>query len=247
MKTLPYLLAVTIGCFLVPSISVAQDGAEARVKELISEHQKKIAEFGKKIQAAAPKDRQKVYREEYPNPKEAVAELKKIAKEHPDSQAALDAIAFVVQNSRGRGVGPEIMDILKKHHLDNDGLVDVVVSMMRIPTPAAKEFLKLASTESKSKNVRGMAIYGLASGMERDKSKADEYKAHLQTLVKDYPDLEYRGRNIAKRAEGKLFAAEHLAIGKVAPEIVGADVDGKEMKLSDYRGKVVVLDFWGDW
>jgi cytochrome oxidase Cu insertion factor (SCO1/SenC/PrrC family) len=39
----------------------------------------------------------------------------------------------------------------------------------------------------------------------------------------------------------------HLAIGKVAPEIEGKDVDGKKFKLSEYRGKVVVLDFWGDW
>ena len=38
-----------------------------------------------------------------------------------------------------------------------------------------------------------------------------------------------------------------LAIGKVAPEISGVDVDGRKFKLSDYRGKVVVLDFWGDW
>lgn len=32
-----------------------------------------------------------------------------------------------------------------------------------------------------------------------------------------------------------------------APEITGEDVDGTEFKLSDYRGKVVVLDFWGFW
>src|SRR5262249_10220364 len=31
-----------------------------------------------------------------------------------------------------------------------------------------------------------------------------------------------------------------------APEIVGTDVDGKSLKLSDFRGKVVLLDFWGD-
>jgi hypothetical protein len=36
-------------------------------------------------------------------------------------------------------------------------------------------------------------------------------------------------------------------IGQVAPEIQGTDADGKEFKLSDYRGKVVVLDFWGGW
>lgn len=37
------------------------------------------------------------------------------------------------------------------------------------------------------------------------------------------------------------------SIGQMAPEISGEDVDGKEFKLSDYRGKVVVLDFWGFW
>lgn len=36
-------------------------------------------------------------------------------------------------------------------------------------------------------------------------------------------------------------------IGRLAPEIVGQDVDGQPMKLSDYRGKVVMLDFWGHW
>ena len=36
-------------------------------------------------------------------------------------------------------------------------------------------------------------------------------------------------------------------MGKEAPEIKGGDLDGKEFKLSDYRGKVVLLDFWGNW
>lgn len=36
-------------------------------------------------------------------------------------------------------------------------------------------------------------------------------------------------------------------IGQKAPEIKGKDTEGKAFKLSDYRGKVVVLDFWGDW
>jgi hypothetical protein len=33
----------------------------------------------------------------------------------------------------------------------------------------------------------------------------------------------------------------------VAPDILGLDVDGNDMKLSDFRGKVTVIDFWGFW
>ena len=35
--------------------------------------------------------------------------------------------------------------------------------------------------------------------------------------------------------------------GQMAPEIDGVDLDNVPFKLSDYRGKVVMLDFWGDW
>ena len=36
-------------------------------------------------------------------------------------------------------------------------------------------------------------------------------------------------------------------VGQLAPEINGEDLDGVPFKLSDYRGKVVMLDFYGDW
>jgi len=36
-------------------------------------------------------------------------------------------------------------------------------------------------------------------------------------------------------------------IGNTAPEITGNDLEGKPMKLSEFRGKVVMLDFWGFW
>ena len=59
---------------------------------------------------------------------------------------------------------------------------------------------------------------------------------------------DYRGNSTyGEAAKLALFELQNLSIGKVAPEIVGEDVDGVPMKLSDYRGKVVVLDFWGDW
>ena len=71
-----------------------------------------------------------------------------------------------------------------------------------------------------------------------------------QTLISDYPDLiasERSKKTYKEIAEAALFEINYLAIGKMAPDIEGMDFDGTQFKLSDYRGKVVVLDFWGDW
>jgi len=38
-----------------------------------------------------------------------------------------------------------------------------------------------------------------------------------------------------------------FAPGSVAPDFTAQDQDGKTFKLSEYRGKVVVVDFWGFW
>jgi thiol-disulfide isomerase/thioredoxin len=38
-----------------------------------------------------------------------------------------------------------------------------------------------------------------------------------------------------------------LSVGKEAPDVVGQDLDGKGVRLSALRGKVVVLDFWATW
>jgi cytochrome oxidase Cu insertion factor (SCO1/SenC/PrrC family) len=36
-------------------------------------------------------------------------------------------------------------------------------------------------------------------------------------------------------------------VGKPAPPTQGTDAAGAAFQLSDYRGQVVLLDFWGNW
>jgi hypothetical protein len=44
-----------------------------------------------------------------------------------------------------------------------------------------------------------------------------------------------------------VVADSPLKEGEVIPDIEGVDTDGTRFKISDYRGKVVMIDFWGNW
>ena len=66
-------------------------------------------------------------------------------------------------------------------------------------------------------------------------------------ITKSYADVNIEDGTMGQTAKKELFAIRHLSVGRKALEITGEDIDGKQFKLSDYRGKVVLLDFWGDW
>ncbi len=84
----------------------------------------------------------------------------------------------------------------------------------------------------------------------RDADKLiEEAESHYERVVAEYSDVEnndlYPGQpaTLGKAARIRLNEIRNLVVGKTAPEIEGTDIDGRTFKLSDYRGKVVVLDF----
>src|SRR5262245_13263006 len=76
-------------------------------------------------------------------------------------------------------------------------------------------------------------------------SVAKEIESLFERAVEKYGDekIPYAG-TVAEKARAELFEFRNLLVGKAAPEIEGEDQDGKRFKLSDYHGKVVLLDFW---
>ena len=108
------------------------------------------------------------------------------------------------------------------------------VDMCKDETQLAKEFAALFGKEY------------LADLKQQDREKVmQEVEATFEQAAQKYGDVMLPdGDSVAERAKTELFTIRNLSVGKMAPDIEGEDQDGKRFKLSDYRGKVVLLDFW---
>lgn len=80
----------------------------------------------------------------------------------------------------------------------------------------------------------------------------DVHKQVSAKMTTTYPELpltkEYAG--ILTQLEQQMMsqnAASKIKVGEPAPEISLPDPNGKVRKLSDYKGKVVLIDFWASW
>ncbi|PSL45640.1 peroxiredoxin [Chitinophaga niastensis] len=66
------------------------------------------------------------------------------------------------------------------------------------------------------------------------------------------PLFQILSEEVRNSPDGKTFAAaiekeRSLCVGATAPDFVQLDVDGKPVKVSDFKGKYVLLDFWASW
>ena len=81
----------------------------------------------------------------------------------------------------------------------------------------------------------------------RDRDKlAKRIESLFERVENEFSDVKFRGGTVGEVAKQELYAIRNLSVGKVAPDIVGKDQDGTPLKLSDYRGQVVLLYFWSE-
>jgi hypothetical protein len=91
---------------------------------------------------------------------------------------------------------------------------------------------------------------GVEALIKADPDKlSKEAESFYERVIKEFADVtDRRGNKLGEEAKQELDKLRHaILIGKPAPEIEGEDIDGVKFKLSNYRGKVVLLDFWGNW
>lgn len=100
--------------------------------------------------------------------------------------------------------------------------------------------------ESPHGNVRGWVALVDNTGMiENAELSSDSYATAKRALLAAMKQADDKA--LRNEIEAVIELREKFGVGATAPDIVGTDLDGVEFKLSDYKGKIVFLDFWGDW
>src|SRR5438105_1625789 len=121
----------------------------------------------------------------------------------------------------------------------------------------SETLLRTLLEKDSRREVQGLTSLTLAQELKRrlemtptiGEATASQVRKEIEKLLRrasdQFGDVKLAvGGTVRDKAQLELDDILHLAVGKVAPEIEGQDQDGNKFKLSDYRGKVVLLDFW---
>jgi RNA polymerase sigma factor (sigma-70 family) len=184
-----------------------------------------------------------------PSPDNLLALVEKDLK----SPFALEAATSIILNAPD---GPEVeraAEIILREHTSSSNLFYLCQGLLHVRHRCAKTLLQSVLEKNPHAKVQAHACFALATHLKHqsndsgDEQAAKDAERLFERVIDDFGDLESDGTSLAGRAGPELSELRRLGIGKVAPETDGEDLDGGEMKLSDYRGKVVVLTFWGTW
>jgi hypothetical protein len=175
--------------------------------------------------------------------KMAQEKLVEIAESKPDDPAMIMPLASVMSaRSVSEDIAKRASAVLIENFADKDEFAQVCFRLSN------QDLLREVIEKTSNRSVKGHAMLALGRTLVgRPVTANDEGEKLLEKVVDQFGDVESFRGTLGEMAAGPLFELRNLQIGMVAPNIEGEDVDGESFQLEDYRGKVVVLDFWGDW
>lgn len=235
-----------------------------RLKALQEEQRQPAAEYRKALASAKTDEEKQAARTEYSQKlaaarTKATAEAQKLVQEDPKDDVGLEALKILMSGGDLRA-REKARALVLEHHLANPNVESIVQSLARQGRGYDVKLLNTLIEKNPAKPVKAMAAYMLAQSVKAEaegpKVKDSEIEAKqaeaikaLEKLAEEYGDVQVSGLRgkIGDVARTAIEEIKKSPIGKVTPEIEAEDVDGVNFKLSDYRGKVVLLDFWGHW
>lgn len=183
-------------------------------------------------------------------------------KENPHHDKAAELLTCVCRLSQASDSDPQAMptfveaaDLIASQHATSPNIwnfCEILGSGPRWAGPFERH-LRTVLQANRDRAVRCAAAIALPSVVQLSPGGRQVEAAQLYQQFLDEFDgkHEYHYQSIEKDnrfvASLELTRLKTCPIGGPAPEIEGVDLEGKPMKLSDYRGKVVLLSFWATW
>lgn len=262
-------LSLSLGVFLVyaQDKKPAEPPAGDRAAKLAAAQKKFDATFKEleeRFQKAQEGDKRGVVAEMREETLLMAGKVLKIAEENPKDDTAFEAAAYVLRAAGKVGATGGDIDraaaLVGEHHSASAKVKDLLIPAMQMGASGEK-LLKAVSEKATDKPTKATALFlrGYAIAQNIDDEEDEKKQA---ALVKEATDLMTEAKKLApgapvgrggtieafatKEIEG-LAALTALAVGQPAPEVESLLLDGKKVKLSDYKGKVVLLDIWATW
>jgi thiol-disulfide isomerase/thioredoxin len=190
-----------------------------------------------------------------------------LAEKYPDGTSGFQAICAALNTSGGpmgkSGIWTKGMTMLKSHYATRPEIKPVLRSLGGANDEAAESLIREVIAKNPDRKLQALACRSLATGREgiaemivrlksdaglRQNFESVRGKPYVEKLITEH-DKHVKEAEALKKTLREKYAdvMPDLSIGSPAPEIAIQDIDGKEAKLSAFKGKVVVLDFWATW
>lgn len=152
-----------------------------------------------------------------------------------------------------------VFELLETHYIHDLRLDRLLLGIIRFGGNRGVDLVDEVVARSNLRQLRGRGAYWSASERLKDvddlSKSADEraqIRAEVMRMAKlvasEYGDVTvFQGEPGGEAIQPVLYVLDNLAIGQTIPEANAQRIGGDQESLSQYRGNVLLLDFWATW
>ena len=261
-------------CAVLISLGLASTFSDEPKDQPTSALGRKVAKLQKKFEADEKEMQKKLADAKDPEDKQQIAFLTKelyafaagdaveLAEEGKKEDAGLDAAVFALKLlGKYSMTGPDMdkaSTIILDHHVNSPKIQPALAQMVESGNPGYM-FLQTVAEKTTNKEVQALALFYNALALDARASAQEgrgteestakmraEAVGMMEKAVKTAPDVKVGNETLAKAVAAEMVALK-IGVGNPVPDIEGTDLEGKKVKLSSFRGKVVLFDIWATW